>query len=58
MPTTPAAGQPRSADVVNDDIRALFLRSGGRLCPLDRERYRALRAEWAEAVRREAGLAA
>ncbi|MEL7994327.1 hypothetical protein AAG656_28910 [Streptomyces albidoflavus] len=50
MPSLPAA-RPRPASVVNAEIRALMLRSGGRLSAGDRARYEALLAEWAEAVR-------
>ncbi|MEW1719506.1 hypothetical protein [Streptomyces sp. NPDC093109] len=41
----------RTAAVVNDEIRALWTRSGGRLRPADQERYQRLLVEWAAAVR-------
>ncbi|MFD5026976.1 hypothetical protein [Streptomyces sp. NPDC058373] len=50
MPSLPAA-RPRPASVVNEEIRALMLRSGGRLSADDRARYEQLVAEWAEALR-------
>ncbi|MHC0434190.1 hypothetical protein ACX6XY_29070, partial [Streptomyces sp. O3] len=43
----------RSADVVNDQIRALWARAGGRLGTEQRHEYERLIAEWAAAVRRE-----
>jgi hypothetical protein len=39
--------------VVNAEIRALLLRTGGWLYGETRERYEALVQEWAEAVRDE-----
>lgn len=54
MPPTPSTpGPARSADVVNEEIRALMLRAGGHLKAEDRPLYERLRAEWAEAVRGE-----
>ncbi|MEU2755905.1 hypothetical protein ACFYNV_22360 [Streptomyces albidoflavus] len=50
MSSLPAA-RPRPAATVNAEIRALMLRSGGRLAASDRARYVELIAEWAEAVR-------
>lgn len=50
-PTPPVPGPARSADVVNEEIRALMLRAGGHLKAEDRPLYERLRAEWAEAVR-------
>jgi hypothetical protein len=43
----------RSADVVNDQIRALMVRSGGYLKAEDRATYERLVTEWAAAVRGE-----
>lgn len=43
----------RSADAVNEDIRALMLRAGSHLKPEDRAVYQQLIAEWAAAVRAE-----
>lgn len=48
---TPATA--RSAAVVNEDIRALMLRAGGRLREEDRPTYQRLVAEWADAIRDE-----
>ncbi|MGW4919559.1 hypothetical protein ACWEPO_25065 [Streptomyces albidoflavus] len=50
MSSLPAV-RPRPAATVNAEIRALMLRSGGRLAAGDRARYVELIAEWAEAVR-------
>ncbi|WP_156724540.1 hypothetical protein [Streptomyces apocyni] len=43
----------RSADVVNEQIRALWTRAGGRLGTDQRREYERLIAEWAAAVRHE-----
>ncbi|MFP3989888.1 hypothetical protein U9R90_20935 [Streptomyces sp. E11-3] len=48
----------RSADVVNDQIRALWARAGGRLGTEQRREYERLIAEWAAAVRRESAAPA
>lgn len=54
MPPIPQApGRVRPAAVVNAEIRALMVRSGGYLRAEDRPVYEALREEWAEAVRAE-----
>ncbi|MEV7140782.1 hypothetical protein AB0O06_21485 [Streptomyces tauricus] len=59
MPPTPSAcGSVRSAAVVNEEIRALLLATGGWLYGETRARYERLRAEWAEAVRAEVVTAA
>ena len=50
-PTSPAAGQPRPAAVVNEDIRALWPRAGARLTAEERAAYERLLVEWAAAVR-------
>lgn len=50
-PEALASGPARSADAVNEDIRALMLRAGGHLKPEDRAVYQRLIAEWADAVR-------
>ncbi|MFH9798127.1 hypothetical protein [Streptomyces virginiae] len=47
----------RSAEVVNEEIRAL-LQNNGRPLPEDVDRYHRLVVEWAEAVRAEQELAA
>lgn len=52
-PNPPASGSVRPARVVNEEIRALMLRSGGHLKPEDRPEFQRLTAEWVEAVRGE-----
>lgn len=51
-------GSARSAAVVNAEIRALWLRAGGRLSAEERQVYARLVVEWAEAVRAEVAEAA
>lgn len=52
MPPTPADGTPvRSPAEVNEDIRALWARSGNVLSPEGRQEYARLLVEWAAAVR-------
>ncbi|WP_405628807.1 hypothetical protein [Streptomyces sp. NBC_01174] len=52
MPTSPAVtGSVRSAPVVNEEIRALWQRSGGVLTPEGQREYERLLVEWAAAVR-------
>lgn len=46
-------GSARSADQLNDAIRALWKRAGGRLGPEERQEYEVLVVEWAAAVRAE-----
>ncbi|QCX81298.1 hypothetical protein C9F11_38575 [Streptomyces sp. YIM 121038] len=46
-------GLARSADEVNELIRRMMERSGGRLRPEQRAEYERLVAEWAAAVRAE-----
>jgi len=53
IPTPDRPGSARSAAVVNEDIRALFQRAGGRLYGADRAAYERLVVEWAAAVRAE-----
>ena len=48
-----ASGRVRPAAVVNELIRALFQRSGGRLYGDDRAEYERLVAEWTIAVAAE-----
>ena len=48
-PKSPTHGSPRRAAVVNDAIRDLVRRSGGRLRPEDRRMYEQLVAEWVAA---------
>jgi hypothetical protein len=40
---------PRSADDINEDIRALWARAGGRLNTEQRRRYQCLVMEWSAA---------
>ncbi|MET7524944.1 hypothetical protein ACFYSJ_23710 [Streptomyces sp. NPDC005248] len=49
-PTSPAT-TVRSPDAVNEDIRALWARSGAVLSPEGRREYERLLVEWAAAVR-------
>jgi hypothetical protein len=48
----------RPAAVVNEEIRALWLRAGGWLSAADRAGYEQLVEEWAAAVRAEVAAAA
>ncbi|MFF0221480.1 hypothetical protein [Streptomyces sp. NPDC004629] len=50
MSTTVEAASERSAAEVNEQIRALWLRSGGTLSVEQREEYRRLVLEWAAAA--------
>ncbi|MEV3860860.1 hypothetical protein AB0J38_41945 [Streptomyces sp. NPDC050095] len=47
------SGSARSADEVNEQIRGLWLRAGGRLTAEQRAQYELLVTEWADAVRAE-----
>jgi hypothetical protein len=47
------AGSVRSAAEVNEQIRALWLRTGGRLSAQERAEYELLVVEWATAMRDE-----
>ncbi|MEB8336011.1 hypothetical protein [Streptomyces endophyticus] len=51
MIPTPEDGSARSADELNELIRDLMLRSGGRLSAEQRREYEVLVAEWAAARR-------
>lgn len=51
--TSPAPGKSRPADVVNEEIRALWMRAEGQLTVEQRQQYQELVTEWAEAVREE-----
>jgi hypothetical protein len=52
MPITSSPATPvRSPDAVNEDIRALWERSGHVLSPEGRREYARLLVEWAAAVR-------
>ncbi|MGW0821849.1 hypothetical protein [Streptomyces sp. NPDC002845] len=55
MSPHPSSGSVRSAAAVNEEIRALWLRAGGRLTAEQTAVYRRLVVEWADAVRAEAG---
>jgi hypothetical protein len=50
MSTTVETVTERSADEVNEEIRALWLRSGGTLSTEQREEYQRLVLEWAAAT--------
>lgn len=55
MSTTVEHLSERSAEEVNDEIRALWLRSGGTLSGEQREEYQRLVLEWAAAAADPAG---
>lgn len=57
-PASPPRGPSRPATVVNDEIRRMMVRSGGRLRPEQRPEYERLVVEWAAAVRGEVVKAA
>lgn len=57
-PNPLASGPVRPAAAVNEDIRTLFQRAGGRLYGADRAAYARLVVEWAAAVRAEVVKAA
>ncbi|MFE9020794.1 hypothetical protein ACFYNL_19825 [Streptomyces sp. NPDC007808] len=50
MSTSVEIASDRSADEVNEEIRALWRRSGGTLSVEQREEYQRLVLEWAAAV--------
>ncbi|MFR0355363.1 hypothetical protein [Streptomyces sediminimaris] len=50
MSTTVEPSSVRSADEVNEEIRALWRRSGGTLSGEQREEYQRLVLEWAAAA--------
>ncbi|GAA2766843.1 hypothetical protein GCM10010103_58840 [Streptomyces paradoxus] len=50
MSTTVEPSSERSADEVNEEIRALWRRSGGTLSVEQREEYQRLVLEWAAAA--------
>ncbi|MFH7335041.1 hypothetical protein [Streptomyces hygroscopicus] len=52
-PHVPPPGSTRSAAEVNEQIRALWLRTGGSLSAQERAEYELLVVEWAEAIREE-----
>ncbi|MFG2309144.1 hypothetical protein ACGFS9_10810 [Streptomyces sp. NPDC048566] len=49
MSTTPDTATRRSADEVNEEIRALWFRAGGTLSMDERREYQQLVLEWAQA---------
>lgn len=55
-PTPPPHGSVRSAAVINEEIRGLWV--GDVRVPTDADRYMELLVEWAAAVRSEAARAA
>ncbi|MFH8803207.1 hypothetical protein ACH4F6_26995 [Streptomyces sp. NPDC017936] len=50
-PTSDSPGSVRSAAEVNEQIRALWLRTGGSLSAEERAEYELLVVEWAAAIR-------
>ncbi|MER5888449.1 hypothetical protein ABT160_31895 [Streptomyces sp. NPDC001941] len=52
-PNSREPGSVRSAADVNEQIRDLWLRSGGSLTPAGEAEYQRLLSEWAEAIGRE-----
>ncbi|MEU5580911.1 hypothetical protein ABZ791_30005 [Streptomyces huasconensis] len=53
IPTPPPSSSPRSAAVVNDEIRELLIETGGWLYGQTRARYEVLVAEWTRAEQAE-----
>ncbi|MDF3299617.1 hypothetical protein [Streptomyces tropicalis] len=51
FPESVARGSVRSAAELNEQIRALWLRSGGSLTAQERAEYELLVVEWAAAIR-------
>ncbi|WP_338693645.1 hypothetical protein V2W30_03795 [Streptomyces sp. Q6] len=51
MLSTPPSDPARSADDLNEQIRGLMARTGGRLSETQRREYEVLVVEWAAAVR-------
>ncbi|MGP4049107.1 hypothetical protein [Streptomyces sp. 2A115] len=52
-PNSVTPGSARSAAVLNEQIRALWIRAGGSLSAQERAEYELLVVEWAAAVRDE-----
>ncbi|MFE9685488.1 hypothetical protein ACFYXC_25890 [Streptomyces sp. NPDC002701] len=52
-PDSPTTGSARSAAVLNEQIRALWIRAGGSLSTQERAEYELLIVQWAAAVRDE-----
>ncbi|MGW0476734.1 hypothetical protein [Streptomyces coeruleorubidus] len=57
MSTTVESSSQRTADEVNEEIRALWRRSGGTLSVEQREEYQRLVLEWASAAPQSAPAA-
>ncbi|MFD6170150.1 MULTISPECIES: hypothetical protein [Streptomyces] len=57
MSTTVETSSQRTADEVNEEIRALWRRSGGTLSVEQREEYQRLVLEWASAAPQSAPAA-
>ncbi|MFF9803719.1 hypothetical protein ACF1G5_01075 [Streptomyces coeruleorubidus] len=57
MSTTVESSSQRTADEVNEEIRALWRRSGGTLSVEQREEYQRLVLEWAAAALQSAPAA-
>jgi predicted SpoU family rRNA methylase len=57
MSTTVETSSQRTADEVNEEIRALWRRSGGTLSVEQREEYQRLVLEWAAAAPQSAPAA-
>ncbi|GGU12318.1 hypothetical protein GCM10010256_84570 [Streptomyces coeruleorubidus] len=57
MSTTVESSSQRTADEVNEEIRALWRRSGGTLSGEQREEYQRLVLEWAAAAPQSAPAA-
>jgi hypothetical protein len=57
-PDSVAPGSVRSAEEVNERIRALWQRAGGSLSTQERAEYELLVVEWAAAIRGEVIAAA
>ncbi|MFF4822501.1 hypothetical protein [Streptomyces sp. NPDC001312] len=53
FPDSVTPGSVRSAAELNEQIRSLWLRSGGSLSTQEREEYELLVVEWATAMRDE-----
>ncbi|MEU6007638.1 hypothetical protein [Streptomyces sp. NPDC047453] len=53
FPDSVAPGSVRSAAELNEQIRSLWLRSGGSLSTQEHEEYELLVVEWAAAMRDE-----
>ncbi|MEV5009002.1 hypothetical protein ACIQFZ_27145 [Streptomyces sp. NPDC093064] len=53
FPDSVTPGSVRSAAELNEQIRSLWLRSGGSLSTQEREEYELLVVEWAAAMRDE-----